>query len=310
MAVAGRRGPSACAAVVVLVLVALSACASGSAPPGSGTCDDPTATARVAGEPGDAPALLAIDDPAQRLVVYADGAVAVQGEEGTAEAGAAPGVTVPTTARTTADTLAPRTAASGPASRSAARAPRLAPGYPGAEPGLFVGGYLPGCWGEEVASRADALLEADLDPGFPQITDSLSTVFTYRPTDGGETVRVSAYAFTRGDQGDQGLTRGEQRVREALSGLWDVVEDHAVVDGPPLPPTELEVLRFGAVPDGEVDWPLPPPTELFGDADCVAVTGQDVDPLLDRLADGDLLASEPWRLAVRAQPPGLPACED
>lgn len=293
---AGRVRGAAGVAAALLAASPLAACTGTQEPAGAGACEESSATERLAGEPGDAVVLLTIDAPSERLAVYADGAVAIQSEESRPDAGAAPDVLVPT--------------ATGVASRSAARAPRLAPGYPGAEPGLFVGGYLPGCWGEEVASRADALLEADLDPGFPQITDSLSTVFTYRPTDGGETVRVSAYAFTRGDQGDQGLTRGEQRVREALSGLWDVVEDHAVVDGPPLPPTELEVLRFGAVPDGEVDWPLPPPTELFGDADCVAVTGQDVDPLLDRLADGDLLASEPWRLAVRAQPPGLPACED
>lgn len=265
---------------VVAALILAGCGGSGSMP--TGTCTDST---RTAGDPGDAEPMLILGSvDFTPIVVYADGAVAMP---------------MQTVVR---DELVVGYLA----------LPMMAPGYAGEQPGSYVAGTLTDCELEEAIERADALFTPSVDFGEPQVTDAGSTSATYDPVGDAPAVEISAHAFSHEDPNDfGGLSGAEQRARQDLADLWNLVLGAALTDE--LSTERLHVMTLGDVADDEVDWPLPPLSEVLGGGTCATISGDDVDVVVDLLEDrdGQLLDDEEydaWRLVVVAVAPGMPDC--
>ena len=267
-----------CVAVLgAVVALGMGACTSpGGGEPTAGCTDQ----SRSAGEPGDAEPLLILGSAnLSPTVVYADGAVVIPTAQ-VADSGDAAGFL---------------------------RAPMMMPGYDGEQPGGYEGGWLSECELAIVTDLADDLITDDVDFGSPQVTDMGSTDVTY------EDRSYSIYAFSRVDPDEfGGLTGAQERAREDLAELWDVVEQSTEQTG------ERDIDRlfltfYAALDDASaVDWPLATPISELSRSSCVSIDEPDqVEAMLERLEGGDdLLIDGEWRLAVVAAAPGLPDCED
>jgi hypothetical protein len=255
-----------------LAIVTTTACGVDGGSP-TASCTDSTTSA---GEPGAAEPMLVLGDPASSpTIVYADGAVVVP--ISALEAGDAAGFL---------------------------HAPMMAPGFSGDQPGGFEGGSLTDCELEVVTELADDLFTDDVDFGSPQITDSGSTIVSYR----GESHSIYAYSRDEPDEFSD-LSGTQNRARADLADLWDLVEQQADLDGE-LPIDRLLVRTFGDVSDADViDWPLDQPlSELLTDGCATLTDPGDIELLVDRLGEGDLVDSRPPLLAITAQAPGTPDC--
>lgn len=275
----GARAGATAAVLAIACAGTLAACTGEPRPEPQLSCDPDT---RSAGRPGDADPMLVLGDPGYApTIVYADGAVVVPlgAEDATAAGGRGSGRV------------------------ATVRVPLMAPGYGGPEPGGFVGGSLPDCQLEKVIARADALFTADVDFGDPPVTDQASTEVVY---DGRS---VSVYAFNRSHPDEYGgLSADEQRARDDLAVLWNLVESSARLgDELPIERLHVHLDSPGDIGDGEVvDWPLDTPlSELVTGACATLDDPDDVSAMIERLSrDEPLLASQDWRLTVVAAAPG------
>lgn len=180
---------------------------------------------------------------------------------------------------------------------------------------------------QELIKAADdaGLLDGEIDYGQPPIADAPDT--TVELTVDGRTVTQSAYALDEQDENSPGISDDQLAARTALRGFIDTAQGLGGQASESYVPTGVvaywvNIESMTPVEDPALDqpaqtWPITtaptPPTgsELTS---CVAVTGEEVGPLLEALVQANELT--PWtigsepaaRMVFRPQLPGDPGC--